>query len=167
MSATDVLFDFPILLATKSLDPDLRDRVGCTVYHGTKVMGLGVNKVPDGPMRVNGKAVPYVTHAETMAIQNAIGAFAGQFVPVLTKRDFKAYCTKEPCLHCLVQLTNAGVNEVHFIDAIPEEKSGSRYLSHFPNLKVYQHHADQLPKLLGALGIPPDGTASPAACACS
>lgn len=106
----------------------------------------------------DGKARPFVVHAETAAIQDAIADFDHQ----LETARLQVYTTKEPCLHCLVQLANAGVKEVHYIDAIPESKSGKNYLKHFPSIKVYQQHADQLPRLLRVLGIYPGGSTEPA-----
>ena len=155
-----------ILAATVSRDLNLRDRVGCVIVDGFDLISTGWNHTLDDTcMRdAAGKARPFVVHAETAAIQAALvesHKMGGDYL-FLDANRFKVYCTKEPCLHCLVQLANAGVKEVHYIDAIPESKSGKNYLKHFPSIKVYQQHADQLPRLLRVLGIYPGGSTEPA-----
>jgi len=151
MSATADRLREAIENAAFSKDPDQRDQVGCVIYSSLSAIGDGWNKTLDNSsMRIGSKATPWVAHAETVAIQNAIAAANREGTP---PHDWKAYCTKEPCLHCLVQLANADVSEVHFIDAIPYEKSGRAWLKHFPSIRVYKEHSDQLPLLLRALGV--------------
>jgi len=150
-SKTEQWLEKTIQVATWSKDLDLQDRVGCVIVDGNNLVSWGWNHTLDGTcMRdAAGKARPFVVHAETAAIQDAlIDMDSGTYTSRLT-----AYCSKEPCLHCLVQLAHAGVREVHFIDSVPEPKSGKQYLKHFPSIEIYKHHADQLPKLLRALGV--------------
>jgi deoxycytidylate deaminase len=164
MSATSRVerwLDRAILEAACSTDPDLRDRVGCSIVSGDELLGWGCNHSLDGSyMRDTlGKARPFVVHAETAAIQDAlVNAGERQQVPLY----LQAYCTKEPCMHCLVQLANACVDEIHFIDAIPYAKSGRGHLQHFPSIKVYKEHHNQLPKLLRVLGVHAGGGTEPA-----
>jgi tRNA(Arg) A34 adenosine deaminase TadA len=166
MSETADRLHRAVSLATFAKDPDKRDCVGCIIYSGNNnPLGSGRNQtLDDSPMRINGKAVPFVVHAETIAIQNAIDTARARWLPPY---NLKAYCTKEPCLHCLVQLANAQVAEVHFIDAIPYEKSGRAWLKHFPSIRTYQEHPDQLPLLLRALGVCHHGNTLPVPCASS
>jgi len=157
-----------INLATFSQDTDKRDCVGCLITNANNFpLGSGWNQTLDGsPMRNgNNRAVPYVAHAETVAIQDALSTlFSGDGPSASCRYGLKAYCTKEPCLHCLVQLANAQIAEVHFIDAIPYEKSGRAWLKHFPSIRAYQEHPDQLPLLLRTLGVRPSGSTEPVPC---
>jgi tRNA(Arg) A34 adenosine deaminase TadA len=157
-----------INLATFAKDPDKQDCVGCLIYSAEgNALGSGWNQtLDDSPMRnSNGKAVPYVAHAETVAVQDALSTLDSERGALLNSRyNLKAYCTKEPCLHCLVQLANAQVAEVHFIDAIPYEKSGREWLKHFPSIRTYQEHPDQLPLLLRALGVRSPSSTEPVPC---
>jgi deoxycytidylate deaminase len=152
-------------LATNSEDPDARDRVACLITHGDTLISAGKNHTLDGSyMRDHcAKAVPQVVHAETAAIQDALTSLQG----LRYSWRLEAYCTKEPCLHCLVQLANAGVNEVHYIDPIPAAKSGKAILQHLPSIKVYKEHPDQLPNLLRVLGVHTRSGSQPASCVAS
>lgn len=151
-----------INLATFSQDPDLRDCVGCLITErfsfGEQPIASGWNHTlnSDKMRSKKGKAMRHVVHAETAAIQDAL-----RFIGMRQPAPLSAYSTKEPCVHCLVQLAHAGVEAIHFIDAIPAEKGGRHLLHQFPSIKIYKEHRDQLPLFLRALSVCPAGSTEP------
>lgn len=107
-----------LALVTAQKSPDPSTQVGaCIVDSQNKIVGLGYNSVPRGvhPSTISWARehkepsmtkYPYIAHAEKNAIFNSSSSVEGGIL----------YSTLHPCNNCAIDIIQAGIQEVHYLE---------------------------------------------------
>lgn len=99
-----------------------RGKIGVVAYRDGRLVGVGVNKLPDNlprtkcetdaPTVEESHTLPEVLHAEESLICNA--AFLGESL-----LGSEVYITRTPCKHCAAHLAQTGINKLYYFSEHP------------------------------------------------